>query len=67
MLRDTPVSEIEKAISETKRKGKSTFAEAAALDKGFFFYERYFTKAKTQAQERQIELEREREREGYSR
>ncbi|MBQ8013870.1 MAG: hypothetical protein IJ257_05700 [Treponema sp.] len=67
MLRDTPVSEIEKAISETKRKGKSTFAEAAALDKGFFFYERYFTKAKTLAQERQIELEREREREGYSR
>ena len=66
MLRDTPVSEIEKAISETKKKGKRTFADMAK-DEGFSFYERYFTKAKTLAQERQIELEREREREGYSR
>ncbi|MBQ9238177.1 MAG: hypothetical protein IJ191_02525 [Treponema sp.] len=66
MLRDTPVSEIEKAIAETKRKWRCAFSEMVK-DEGLSFYERYFTKAKTLAQERQIELNREREREGYSR
>ena len=61
MLRDTPVSEIEKAIAETRRKGKRTFAEAAAQEKGFAFYERYFEKAKTLTRERKIALEREQE------
>ncbi|MBP3709115.1 MAG: hypothetical protein J6I73_01715 [Treponema sp.] len=66
MLCDTPVSEIEKAIAETKRKWRCAFSEMVK-DEGLSFYERYFTKAKTLAQEWQIELNREREREGYSR
>ena len=67
MLRDTPVSDIEKAIEETRKKGKHTFAEAASQEEGFSFYERYFLKAKTLTEERQIELKKERERASISR
>lgn len=67
MLRDTPVSDIEKAIEDTRKKGKRTFAEAAALEEGFSFYERYFSKAKTLTKEREIELRKERERASISR
>ena len=67
MLRDTPVSDIEQAISDTRKKGKQTFSEAAALEEGFSFYERYFSKAKTLAKEREIELSKERERASISR
>ena len=67
MLRDTPVSDIEKAIEETRKKGKRTFAEAASQEEGFSFYERYFLKAKTLTEERQIELKKERERASISR
>ena len=62
MLRDTPVSDIEQAIADTRKKGKQTFAEAAAQEEGFSFYERYFSKAKTLTKEREIELRKERER-----
>ena len=67
MLRDTPVSDIEQAIADTRKKGKQTFSEAAALEEGFSFYERYFSKAKTLTEERQIELRKERERASISR
>ena len=67
MLRDTPVSDIENAITETRRKGKQTFGEVAALEEGFSFYERYFSKAKTLTKEREIELRKERERASISR
>lgn len=62
MLRDTPVSEIEKAIAETRQKGKATFAQAAETEKGYDFYDRYFTKAKELTCEREIAIERERNR-----
>ena len=58
MLRNTPVSDIQKAIDETKQRGKNTFAEAASMDGGLAFYERYFEKAKTLTREREIELKR---------
>lgn len=59
MLVYTPVSEIEKAIAETRKKGKTTFAEAAETEKHpLQFYERYFTKAKTLLRERTIEIEK---------
>ena len=67
MLRDTPVSDIEAAISETRKKGKLTFAEAAATCEGLSFYERFFTKAKTLTHEREIELSKERKRLGITR
>ncbi len=61
MLNYTPVSEIEKAIAETRKKGKTTFAEAAETEKQpLQFYERYFTKAKTLARERNLEIEKQR-------
>lgn len=62
MLRDTPVSEIEKAIAETRQKGKATFAQAAETEKGYDFYDRYFTKAKALTREREIAIEREKNR-----
>ncbi|MCR5187915.1 MAG: hypothetical protein K6C97_03180 [Treponema sp.] len=63
MLRDTPVDNIQKAIDETKKLGKHTFAEAAhTKENKFEFYERYFDKAKTLKRERILELERRRER-----
>ena len=58
MLRDTPVSDIQKAIDETKQRDKNTFAEAASMDGGLAFYERYFEKAKALTHEREIELKR---------
>lgn len=67
MLRDTPVSDIEQAIADTRKKGKQTFSEAAAQEEGFSFYERYFSKAKTLTKEREIELRKERERASISR
>ena len=67
MLRDTPVSDIEQAIADTRKKGKQTFSEAAALEDGFSFYERYFSKAKILTKEREIELRKERERASISR
>ena len=63
MLRDTPVDNIQKAIDETKKLGKHTFAEAAnTKENKFEFYEHYFDKAKTLKRERILELERRRER-----
>ena len=63
MLRDTPIDNIQKAIDETKKLGKQTFAEAAnTKENKFEFYERYFDKAKTLTRERMLELERRRER-----
>lgn len=62
MLRDTPVDDIQKAIDETKKRGRNTFAEAAKDEKNELdFYERHFEKAKTLRRERLLELERERQ------
>ncbi len=63
MLRDTPVDNIQKAINETKKLGKNTFAEAANINENQFeFYERHFDKAKALTRERNLELEHKRER-----
>lgn len=58
MLRDTPIADIQKAIDETKSRGKNTFAEAAQETGGFAFYERNFEKAKILTRERKLEIAR---------
>lgn len=62
MLRDTPVTDIQKAVDEAKRLGTNTFAEAALAIGGLAFYERNFEKAKTLTRERNLEMERMRSR-----
>ena len=59
MLLDTPVSDIENAISECKQNGKTTFNEMLNSDKGNLgFFERHFKKAKEIKREIDITLER---------